>query len=58
MKKLIPLLLLPLLSGCASHSLPKDAYMKGVKSEINTPWGSHKLEISEAATGAATKAIK
>jgi hypothetical protein len=27
--------------------------MRGVKSEINTPWGSHKLDIQEAGTGTA-----
>lgn len=46
-----------MLSGCFTHKLPPNTYMKGVKSEINTPWGSHKLDINEAATGtAATKA--
>jgi hypothetical protein len=41
------------LSGCMSHKLPPDAYMRGVKSEIVTPWGSHKLDIQEAGTGTA-----
>jgi hypothetical protein len=52
MKRLV--LLIPLLAaGCFSHKLPPDSYMRGVKSEINTPWGSHKLDIQEAGTGTA-----
>ena len=41
------------LTGCFTHKLPPDSYMRGVKSEINTPWGSHKLDIQEAGTGKA-----
>lgn len=57
MKRL--LLLVPLLgAGCVSkHTLPTNAYMQGVTSEINTPWGSHKLIIDMAATGEAAKNI-
>ncbi len=47
--------LIAALSGCMSHSLPKDTYMRGVKSKINTPWGSHELQLEEAATGTAAK---
>lgn len=31
--------------------------MQGVTSEINTPWGSHKLIIDMAATGEAAKNV-
>lgn len=55
MKTALALIACALLSGCISHDLPKDAYMRGVKSEINTPWGSHKLDIEEAGTGVAAK---
>lgn len=56
MKNFLTLALITTLSaGCASHNLPKDAYMKGVESNISTPWGSHKLVITEAATGTAAK---
>ncbi|MGH7957081.1 MAG: hypothetical protein ACREH8_08720 [Opitutaceae bacterium] len=27
------------LTGCATHNLPRDAYLVGVKSTVNTPWG-------------------
>lgn len=37
------------LTGC--NSLPKDGYLKNA--EINTPWGSTKVEL--LATGAAAK---
>ena len=57
MKPLALLLLLALMSGCVSHDLPKNAYMKGVKSELSTPWGSHKLDIEEAATGTAASNV-
>ena len=53
MKLMLALVLCALLSGCFSHKLPPDSYMRGVKSEINTPWGSHKLDIQEAGTGTA-----
>lgn len=47
-----------LLSGCMSkHNLPPNSYMQGVTSEINTPWGSHKLSIDMAATGDAAKNV-
>lgn len=55
MKTLLALLLVALLGGCAQH-LPTNAYMKGVKSEVNTPWGPSKLDIDEVATG--TAAVK
>lgn len=57
MKRL--LLLVPRLgAGCVSkHTLPTNAYMQGVTSEINTPWGSHKLIIDMAATGEAAKNV-
>lgn len=58
MKIIIALMALVLLSGCVSkHTLPTNAYMQGVTSEINTPWGSHKLIIDMAATGEAAKNI-
>lgn len=53
MKIVLAFVLCALLSGCFSHKLPPDSYMRGVKSEINTPWGSHKLDIQEAGTGTA-----
>lgn len=54
MKRIALILLIPLFgSGCFTHKLPPDSYMRGVKSEINTPWGSHKLDIEEAGTGKA-----
>lgn len=53
MKTALLVLVLATLSGCMSHKLPPNAYMRGVKSEINTPWGSHKLDIQEAGTGKA-----
>ena len=44
-------------TGCVSHKLPPNAYLKGVKSKISTPWGTGELEVAEAATGtAASKA--
>ena len=57
MKRLF--LIAPLLgAGCVSkHTLPTNAYMQGVTSEINTPWGSHKLIIDMAATGDAAKNV-
>jgi hypothetical protein len=54
MKKLLPLLLLSLLSGC--HNWPKDSYIEGAKSTINTPWGPSTLEANVIATGTAAKA--
>lgn len=54
---IVALLLAASLSGCMTHDLPKDAYMRNVTSKISTPWGSHELQIGEAGTGtAATKA--
>lgn len=53
MKLVLALVLCVPLFGCFSHKLPPDSYMRGVKSEINTPWGSHKLDIQEAGTGTA-----
>lgn len=50
---LAALLACTLFTGCFTHKLPPDSYMRGVKSEINTPWGSHKLDIQEAGTGTA-----
>lgn len=52
MKKSFPLLVIVLVlssSGCSS--LPKDAYIRNA--EVNTPWGSTKVE--SAATGAAAR---
>lgn len=42
-------------TGCVSHSLPKDSYLRGVKSKVSTPWGSGELDVAEAATGTAAK---
>lgn len=52
-------LIIPLITaGCVSkHNLPPNSYMQGVTSEINTPWGSHKLNIDMAATGDAAKNV-
>jgi len=53
MRTLAALAMLATLTGCFTHKLPPDSYMRGVKSEIVTPWGSHKLDIQEAGTGTA-----
>lgn len=55
MKIIAALLAIATLTGCFTHKLPPDSYMRGVKSEINTPWGSHKLDIAEAGTGKAAQ---
>lgn len=49
---LLAILFPVLFAGCA-HKLPKDAWLKGVKSTVNTPWGPSTLDIAEAATGKA-----
>lgn len=49
----IGLCLAAALTGCASHNLPRDAYLVGVKSTVNTPWGPMTLEVAKAATGTA-----
>ena len=57
MKTLALLAAASLLSGCISHNLPKDAYMRNVTHKISTPWGTSELSIGEAGTGnAANKA--
>ena len=55
MKLIAALIILSASSGCMSHKLPPDAYMRGVTSKITTPWGSHELEIQEAGTGVAAE---
>lgn len=55
MKAIAAIAALATLTGCFTHKLPPDSYMSGVKSEINTPWGSHKLDIEEAGTGKAAQ---
>ena len=39
--------------GC--HSLPKDSYIKGLDSTVNTPWGPSTLKAVEVATGKAAQ---
>lgn len=43
------------LSGC--QQWPKDAYIQGAKSTVNTPWGPSTLEAEIIATGSAAKNI-
>lgn len=44
-----------LLSGC--QSWPKDAYIQGAKSTVNTPWGPSTMEADMIATGSAARNI-
>lgn len=44
-----------LLSGC--QSWPKDAYIQGAKSTVNTPWGPMTQEADMIATGTAARNI-
>jgi PBP1b-binding outer membrane lipoprotein LpoB len=44
-------ILVLLLSGC--HNWPKDSYLEGVKSTVNTPWGPSTIEAKVIATGTA-----
>lgn len=44
-----------LISGC--HNFPRDSYMTGVKSTINTPWGPSTIEAAIVATGTAAKNV-
>ncbi len=49
------ILMSALATGCTA--LPKNAYMRGVKSTINTPWGPSTMEAAEVATGTAARNI-
>ncbi len=39
------------------HNWPKDSYIQGAKSTVNTPWGPSTLEADIVATGTAAKNI-
>lgn len=58
MKKAISLIITVALAGFAGcQSWPKDSYIQGAKSVVNTPWGPSTLEAEMIATGAAAKNI-
>lgn len=52
---LLGLLVLALAAGC--QSWPRDAYIQGAKSTVNTPWGPMTQEADILATGTAAKNI-
>lgn len=52
---LLSTLILWIVSGC--QSWPKDAYIQGAKSTVNTPWGPSTLEAEMIATGSAARNI-
>lgn len=59
MKTKIVSLLLPfflLCAGCVG-GWPKDAYIQGAKSKVNTPWGSSEKSADIMATGSAANNI-
>lgn len=53
--RLIISLLAAALSGC--HNFPRDAYIQGAKSTVNTPWGPSTLQAEIMATGTAARNI-
>lgn len=52
MKPIFLVLLALALTGCG-HQFPKDSYIEGAKSTINTPWGPSTIEANVIATGTA-----
>lgn len=52
---LLSLLVPVLFSGC--HNFPRDSYIQGAKSTVNTPWGPSTLQAEIVATGTAAKNI-
>lgn len=44
-----------LCSGC--HNFPRDGYVQGMKSTVNTPWGPSTIEADILATGSAARNI-
>jgi len=57
MKTKIALLLLASLALSGCQSWPKDAYVQGAKSTVNTPWGPSTFSADIMATGTAAKNI-
>jgi hypothetical protein len=53
--KILALAVIPLVTGC-THHWPKDSYIQGATSTINTPWGPSVQRINVLATGSAAAA--
>jgi hypothetical protein len=52
-KTITTFILLILSTGC--QNWPKDSYIQGAKSTVNTPWGPSTLEAEVIATGKAAQ---